>query len=103
MPAETKTPRTSDRPMDSPLVAFFSARDCSFWSGLMRFCAKPIATAERPARSGMTHEAPPSATGTMPRNSVPGAPPSVTEWMTSTRPNRMTIWTKSGTIESNGW
>ena len=44
---------------------------------LILFCAKPITTADKPARSGMIQESPPSSIGTMPKNSVPGAPWSV--------------------------
>jgi len=77
MPAATYTPRTRDSTMDSPLVVFFSIFDCSRCSGLILFCAKPITTADKPARSGMIQESPPSSIGTMPKNSVPGAPWSV--------------------------
>ena len=102
MPAETNTPRINDRPIDKPLVVFFSARDCSRCNGLIRFWAKPIATAESPASNGMIQDIPPSVTGTIPKNSVPGAPLSVMEWMTSTKPNRMMTCTNSGTMESSG-
>ena len=69
----------------------------------MRFWASPMTTAERAARKGMTHESPPSSAGTMPKNSVPGAPPSVIPWMTSTRPNRISTCTASGMSERSGW
>lgn len=103
MPVATNTPKMKERPMDRPFVMFFSARDCSRCNGLMRFCAKPMIMAESPAKSGMIHAAPPSSKGIWPKNSVPGAPPSVIVWMTSTRPNRMIICTASGIKESIGW
>ena len=103
MPVATKMPKTNDSAIDRPLVMFFSARDCSFCRGLMRFCAKPMMMADTPAASGMNHEMPPSSKGTMPRSSVPGAPWSVTPWMTSTNPNRMMICTASGTRLNSGW
>ena len=95
-------PSTSESAMESPLVVFFSRDDCSRCSGLMRFCAKPMTTAESAASTGMIQESPPSSAGTIPRNSVPGAPWSVMPWMTSTRPKSTSTCTASGTRERSG-
>ena len=82
---------------------FFSVRDCSRCRGLMWLDTQPMITAERPASSGMMSDAPPLSMGTRPRNSVPGAPESVMEWMTSTRPKRMTTWMARGMSERSAW